>query len=65
MKGSNMKEFFKKSFECAYYGFNESMQHIGDSMMYLLEVVVYSLICLTVPIWIIPYAIYKNMKERG
>lgn len=53
----------KGLFEWAYRSFCESM----EELLYWLELfwrsILYSVVCLTLPLWVIPYAIYRKIER--
>lgn len=53
----------KEVFEHAYEGFCNSTQCLVDFAQRLGGCVLVCFIYLTIPLWLIPYAIYKKLKE--
>ena len=51
-------------FDCAYENFCDCMTEIQHIALKLCQGVFGAVIYLTVPIWAIPYAIIKKIKER-
>lgn len=56
-----MRKYFEKAYQAFCY--------IGESLLELVgvlaEIAMVAFIYLTVPVWIIPYAICKKLKERS
>ena len=55
----------KELFDWAYYSFIEGCGSFWHDIKYLFRFIGAGVIGVTLPIWIIPYAIYKHMKQRG
>ena len=53
-----------KYFEHAYTGFCNSMEEILAACLYLGELLKIAFVYATLPVWFIPYAIYRNRKAR-
>lgn len=52
-----------KYFEHAYEGFINTMKDLNEILSVLGELTVIVLIYLTLPVWVLPYWIYKNNKK--
>lgn len=52
-----------KYFERAYEGFTNIMEDLNETLSMLGELTAVVLIYLTLPVWILPYWIYKNNKK--
>lgn len=52
----------KELFDWAYYGFIDAVEIAADKLYTFCAPM---FVVMTFPIWIIPYAIYKRMTERG
>ena len=52
----------KEIFEHAYEGFCNLIRGFIDFTEFFWKTVLVILVYLTIPLWIIPYAIYKKMK---
>lgn len=61
----NDSQSVKVIFEHAYEGFCNSFQGIIEFIVMLGKCFIVCLIYLTIPIWILPYAIFKKREVQG
>ena len=52
----------REVFEHAYEGISNLLVNITDFALSIVKCVFVVLVYLTIPIWVIPYAVYKEMK---
>ena len=55
----------KEIFEDAYEGLCDLFQGIIEFLDVFVERFIICLICLTMPIWILPYAIFKKRRQNN
>ena len=55
---------FKDVFEHAYYGTSVALVNLAEHFLTLLEIICVCIIYLTIPIWVLPYALFLRKGER-
>lgn len=54
----------RKYFERAYHGFCSALDELLYFAQVIAEAAKMAFVCITLPLWFVPYAIYKKIKER-